>query len=86
MCLIMSTDSDRYSGIWNNLNNRTLIVKDNYHKTTTASYNVLCRYNKLAPPRQVDAPPAAVTFIQIGKPENNWRSFPEVTCYRFQDT
>ena len=42
----MSADSDRYSGICNNLNNITLLVIDNYPKTTTAAYDVLCSYIK----------------------------------------
>ena len=42
MCLIMSSDSGLYSGIWKDLNNSTLIGTDNYTKTTTATYNVLC--------------------------------------------
>ena len=85
MCLIMSADSDRYSGIWNDLKNSTLLGTDNYPKTTTAVYDVLCHYQKLAPPRQVHAPPAAVTFVQSGDTEKNKitpgnyeRSFPEV--------
>ena len=93
MCLIMSADSDQYSGIWNNLKNSTLLGTENYNKTTTAAYNVLCRYKKPEPPRQVHAPPAAVTFFQSGDTEKNkttpgnyGRSFPEVTCYRCQDT
>ena len=64
ICLIISADLDQYSGIWNNLKNSTLIGTDNYPKTTTAAYNILCRYNKTAPPHQVHTPPTAVTFIQ----------------------
>ena len=93
MVLIMSADSYIYSGIWNNLKNSTLLGTDNYPKTTTAVYNVLCRYKKPAPPRQVHAPPSAVTFVQSGdteinktKLENGGRYFLEVTCYHFQDT
>ena len=43
MCLIMPADSDRYSGIWDDLNNNTLLGKNNYPKTTTATYGVLFR-------------------------------------------
>ena len=32
MLLIMSADSDQYSGIWNNLNNITILVTDNCKK------------------------------------------------------
>ena len=64
MCLIMSADSDQYSGIWNNLKNLTLLGTDNYPKTTTDTYDVLCRYKKPAPPHQVHAPLAAVTLVQ----------------------
>ena len=66
MCPIMSTDSDRYSGIWNDLNNSTLLGTDNYPKNTTSAYDVLCCYKKPAPPHQVHTPPAAVTFFQSG--------------------
>ena len=51
MCIIMSADSDRYSGIWNDPKNNTLLGTDNYPKTTTAAYNVLFCYKKQAPPR-----------------------------------
>ena len=59
---------------------------DNYPKTTTATYNVMCCYNKLAPPHQVNAPPSAFTLVQSGDTEKNKTtsgnygiSFPEVT-------
>ena len=71
MCLIISADSDRYSGIWNNIKNSTLLGTDNYPKTTTAAYYVLCHYKKPLPPRQVHAPPASVTFVQIGDTYKN---------------
>ena len=58
ICLIISADSEKYLGIWDDLKNRTLLVKDNYPKTKTAAYYVLCRYKKTAPPRQVHTPPA----------------------------
>ena len=64
MCLIMSADSEQYSGIWKDLKNSSLIGTDNYPKTTTTAYNVLCYYKKPSPPHQVHAPPAAVTFVQ----------------------
>ena len=93
MCLIMSTDSDRYSDIWNNLNNSTVLGTDNYPKTTTTAYYVLFCYKKPALPRQVHAPLAAVTFVQSGDtdknkitPGNDGRSFPEVRCYCCQET
>ena len=83
MYLIMSADSYWYSGIWNKRNNITLLFKYNYPKSTTFAYDVLCRYKKPTPPRQVGAPPEAVTFIQIGDteknktvPGNDGRSFP----------
>ena len=71
MCLIMSAESDRYSVIWNNLNNSTLLGTENYTKTTTSAYDVLCYYKKPAPPCQVHAPPAAVPFFQSGDTEKN---------------
>ena len=42
MCLVMYTGLDQYSGIWNYLNNSTLLGADNYQKTPTAAYEVLC--------------------------------------------
>ena len=93
MCLTISSGSDRYSEIWNDLNNITLLGTDNYPKATTSAYDVIFRYKKPAPPRQVHAPPAAVTFFQSGDidktkttPGSYVRSFPEVTCYRCQET
>ena len=71
MCLIISVDSDRYSVIWDDLNNSALLGIDNYPKTTTAVYDVLCRYKKLAPPREVHAPPVEVTFVQSGDTDKN---------------
>ena len=68
-------------------------LQENYPKTTTTAYNVLFRYKKPTPPRQVHMPPAAVKFVQSGDteknktvPGNDGRSFPEVTCYRCQET
>ena len=93
MCIIMSADLERYSGIWNDLNNITLLGTNNYPKTTTAAYDVLCRYKKMAPPRKLHAPPAAAIFVQSfdtdknkTTPGNYGRSFPEVTCHLFQET
>ena len=93
MCLIMSADSDRYSGIWNYLKNTTLLGKDNYPKNRTAAYDVLCRYKKLSPPGQVHAPPAESTLVQSGDTEKNKTTpghdgicFPDVTCYFCQET
>ena len=71
MCLIVFVDSDRYSGIWNDLNNGTLLATDNYPKTTTDACGILFCYKKPTPPHQVNAPAAAVTFIQIGDTDKN---------------
>ena len=71
MCLIMFADLDIYSGIWNSLKNSNLLGTDNYPKTKTSTYNVLCNYKKLAPQNQVHAPPAAVTFVQSGIIDKN---------------
>ena len=93
MCLIVSAESDRYSGIWNKLKDSNLLGTYNYPKTTTIAYYVLCLCKKPAPPRQVNAPPAEVTFVQSGDTEknkttsgNDERSFLEVTCYCCQQT
>ena len=89
MRLIMSDDLERYSGIWNDLENSSIIGTDNYHKTTTTAYNVLFFYKKLAPLYQVHTPPAAFTSLKIvdtkknkKTPGNDGISFPEVTCCR----
>ena len=37
MCLIMSADSDRYSGIWNDLKNSNFLGTYKYTETTTAA-------------------------------------------------
>ena len=66
MCIIMSADSYQYSGIWNNLKNSTLLGTGNDPKTTTAAYDVICRYKKPAPPCQVHMPPVSVKFFQSG--------------------
>ena len=71
MCLVMSNDSDRYSWIWNDLNNSTLMITDNYPKTTTVAYDVLLCYKKPAPQRQVHTPPESVMFFQSGDTEEN---------------
>ena len=69
------------------------MVTDNYPKTTTDTYDILCCYKKPTPPRQVHSPPPAVTLVQSGDTEKNktvpgkyGRSFPEVTCYQCQET
>ena len=92
MCLIMFADLKQYLGIQNDLNNSTHLGTDNYPKTTTASYDVLFCYKKPSPPRQVHAPPAAVTLLQSGDIEKNKTtqgnygiSFPGVTCYCCQE-
>ena len=69
MCLIMYADSDKYSGIWNDLKNSTLLVTENYPKTTTAAYYIPCRYNKLTPTRQVHEQTASFKFVQSGNKE-----------------
>ena len=46
MWLITSSNSEWYSGIWNDLNNTTLLGTDNYPITKTSAYDVLCRYKK----------------------------------------
>ena len=82
MCLIMSADSYQYLGIWDDLHNSTLLSTDNYLKTTTYAYDVLCCYKKPAPSNQLHVPPASVTFAQNGDkdknktiPGNNGRTF-----------
>ena len=93
MCFIVSADSDRYSGIWNDLNNNTFLGTDNYPKTTNSAYDVLCHCKKPAPPRQVHAPSVTVIFFQSGDteknkttPGNDGISVPKLTCYRLQET
>ena len=93
MCLIMSADSNKYSGIWNKLKNNTLIGTYKYPKTTTAAYDAQCCCKKPSPPCQVHTQIAAVTFVQSGDtnknkttPWNDGRKFLEVTYYRCQET
>ena len=45
MCILVSDDSEQYSGIWDDLNNITLLGTENYKKTTTAVYEPFCRNN-----------------------------------------
>ena len=82
VCLITSAESYWYSGIWENLKNITLLGTDNYPKTTTTTYDILCRYKKPTPQRQLHMPPSSSMFFQIGDterikrvPENGGRSF-----------
>ena len=91
VCLITSAESYWYSRIWENLKNITLLGTDNYPKTTTTTYDILCRYKKPTPQRQVHTSPAAVMFVQSGDTDKNktapgidGRLFPEVTCYHCQ--
>ena len=67
----MFADSDRYSGICNDLKNSTLLDTYIYPKTTTSAYDSLCYYNKPVPPLQVHTQPTSVTFIQIGDTKKN---------------
>ena len=92
MCLIISTELDQYLVILNYLNNTTLLGTDNYPKTSTAAYIILCLYKKPTPSCQVHAPPEEFTFFQsVDTKKNNTvpgnysRSFPEVTCYQCQE-
>ena len=71
MGLIVSADSERYSGIWNNLENSTLRGTENYPKTTTDAYDVISHNKKITPPCQVNAPPAEVKFAQSSNTDNN---------------
>ena len=42
----MSAFSERYSWIWNYLKNSTLLGTNNYPRTTTSAYDILCRNTK----------------------------------------
>ena len=66
MCLLMPADSKIFLGVWNDLKKNNLLVTDNYPKTLTAAYDVLCWYKKPAPPSQTNSPPGAATFVQHG--------------------
>ena len=61
-----SVESERYSGIWNDLKNSTLMGTYKYQRTPFSVYTVLCRYKKITPQLQVHAPPAAAMFVQSG--------------------
>ena len=69
MCLIMSSESEIYSIIWNYLKNSTLLGIDKYPITTIATYEILFRYKKSTPQSQVQAPPETVKFFQCGDTE-----------------
>ena len=89
MCLFMSNDSERFSGIWNDLDNNTLMNIENYPKTPDTANDVLCLHRNLTPPHKAHAPPGAVSFVQHGNtgsntvPVNYRQSFIEVTCYLY---
>ena len=92
MCLLISADSERYSGTWDDLKNSTLLGKWNYPNNPTTAYGILCPWNKPEPQRQVHTTPRAVLFIQSdntnnGKtvPVNDGRPFAYVTWYRYQE-
>ena len=86
MCLIMSDNSELFSGVCNDFNNNTLLGTDNF-----GAYGVLCQYKNPTPPRQTHAPPGAVIFFQnydTGRktvPWNDGQSFADVMCYRLQE-
>ena len=69
MWLIMSADSERYSGICDEFNNSNLLGTENDPKTPTAACDVLLHYNNLALQRQVHKIPGAVTLVQSEKKE-----------------
>ena len=71
MAIIMFADSDRYSVIFYDVKNRTLLGIESYTKTTTPAYYVMCGYKKSSWPRQVYKPHAAVTFVQSSDTEKN---------------
>ena len=65
---------------------------ENYPRTITTAYYLLCGYKKTTPQRQVHAPPASVVSVQYYDTENNkivpgryGRSFPAVPCYICQE-
>ena len=63
MCLLMSDDYEWYSGIWNDLNKSALLGMENYPKTPTSAYAVLCHYKNPAPQRQAHTPPRVAKFV-----------------------
>ena len=90
MCLLISADSKRYSGILDDSKNSTLLGMDNYQNNPTTTYGVLWYYKNPTPQRQSHTPPRDLTFIQSYNtsnintvPGNDGRSFVDVTCYRF---
>ena len=62
MCLFIYAEYEEYSGIWNDLNNSTLLGMDNCPNTPTAAYDVLWHYKKPAPPCQAHIPPGGWRF------------------------
>ena len=47
---LLLANSKRFSGVWNNLKNITLLGTGNYPKTPTAAYNILFWHKNLTPP------------------------------------
>ena len=78
--------------VWNNFKNNTLLVTDNDLNTPTATYGVLCQYNKFATPQPPHVPPSKVIFLQMDDtinaavPGSYERFLTDVTCYKFQKT
>ena len=69
MFLLMLVDSEKFSGVWDDLKNNTLLDTENYPKTSTNAYNVLCRYKNITTPLP-QSPPSSVEFLQSNYPNS----------------
>ena len=91
MCLLMSTKSKQFSGIWYDLKNNTRPGTYNFPKTLISANSIFCWCKNTKPPCQTHAAPGAVTFVQGdnkgSKPlqDNTGQSFADVTCYHWQE-
>ena len=88
----MSANSEQYSVICDDLNNSTLLGMDNYPKTPTSAYDVLCHYKNPSPKHQAHTPPGVATSVHYNNadsrktvPGNDRRSFADVKCYLCQE-
>ena len=90
MCLLMSVEYKRFSGVWDNLNKKFLLGTYNDLKTPTTTYGVLCGYKNITPPRP-QAPPSAVALLQSNVPNSTAVTgsygclFTDIIFYRCQE-
>ena len=74
------------------MKNSTFLSTDNYSKTPTVAYDILCQYKNLDPQRQAHTPTGTAMFVHRDNansskkvPGNDGRLFADVMCYRCQE-